>query len=48
MVLIATAREWLRIDGTDNDVIIQGLLDAVPTISDCNRPNTNAQASSHY
>jgi hypothetical protein len=30
MVSVATAREWLRIDGTDNDVIIQGLLDAVP------------------
>ena len=31
MVSIETAREWLRIDGTDNDVIIQGLLDAVPS-----------------
>ncbi len=26
MVTIDTAREWLRIDGTDNDAIIQGLL----------------------
>ncbi len=31
MVNIDTAREWLRIDGADNDAIIQGLLDAVPT-----------------
>ena len=31
MVTIETAREWLRIDGTDNDSIILGLLDAVPT-----------------
>lgn len=30
MVSLATAREWLRIDGTDNDTVIQGLLDAVP------------------
>lgn len=30
MVSISTAREWLRIDGADNDAIIQGLLDAVP------------------
>lgn len=31
MVSLATAREWLRIDSTDNDTIIQGLLDAVPS-----------------
>ena len=30
MVSLATAREWLRIDSTDNDTIIQGLLAAVP------------------
>ena len=24
------AREWLRIDGTDNDPIIQSLLDTIP------------------
>lgn len=31
MVTLDKAREWLRIDGTDNDEIIQGLLDAVPS-----------------
>ncbi|MDL2318352.1 head-tail connector protein [Eubacteriales bacterium OttesenSCG-928-A19] len=31
MVNIDVAREWLRIDGTDNDEIIRGLLDAVPS-----------------
>ena len=30
MIEIEKAREWLRIDGSDNDTIIQGLLDAVP------------------
>lgn len=30
MVSIETAREWLRIDGTDNDEIIMGLLSAAP------------------
>lgn len=30
MVTLDKAREWLRIDGTDNDDVIQGLLDAVP------------------
>lgn len=30
MVSLETAREWLRIDGTDNDAIIQGLLMACP------------------
>lgn len=30
MITLAKAREWLRIDGTDNDEIIQGLVDAVP------------------
>lgn len=30
MVSLATAREWLRIDGNDNDAVIQGLLDACP------------------
>lgn len=30
MLSIDKAREWLRIDGTDNDAIISGLLAAVP------------------
>lgn len=30
MVTLSTAREWLRIDGNDNDTIIQGLLMACP------------------
>lgn len=30
MVPLAVAREWLRIDGTDNDSIIEGLLLAAP------------------
>lgn len=30
MLSIDRAREWLRIDGTDNDEIIGGLLEAVP------------------
>lgn len=30
MLTLDKAREWLRIDGTDNDDIIQGLIDAVP------------------
>lgn len=30
-VTLADAREWLRIDGEDNDAIIQGLLDAAPS-----------------
>lgn len=30
VVTLDKAREWLRIDGTDNDLIIQGLIDAVP------------------
>lgn len=30
MLDINTAREWLRIDGTDNDDIIKSLLDAIP------------------
>lgn len=30
MISLATAREWLRIDGTDNDAVISGLLVAVP------------------
>ena len=29
-VSLATARDWLRIDGTDNDTVIQGLLNAAP------------------
>lgn len=28
---INEAREWLRIDGTDNDEIIQSLLDSIPS-----------------
>jgi hypothetical protein len=31
MVTLDKAREWLRLDGTDNDPVVQGLLDAVPT-----------------
>ena len=30
MLTLDKAREWLRIDGTDNDDIISGLLDAIP------------------
>lgn len=30
MVSLDDAREWLRLDGTDNDFIILGLLSAVP------------------
>lgn len=30
MVNLDTAREWLRLDGTDNDVVIRGLLAAAP------------------
>ena len=30
MITLDKVREWLRIDGTDNDEIIQGLIDAVP------------------
>lgn len=30
MLSIDKAREWLRIDGTDNDAVISGLLEAVP------------------
>lgn len=30
MIAIDQARDWLRIDGPDNDQIIQSLLDAVP------------------
>lgn len=30
MLSIDKAREWLRIDGTDNDTVINGLLEAVP------------------
>lgn len=30
-VSIQDAREWLRIDGTDNDAIITGLLAAAPS-----------------
>lgn len=30
MLTLDKAREWLRIDGTDNDDIIVGLLNAVP------------------
>jgi uncharacterized phage protein (predicted DNA packaging) len=31
MVTLQKAREWLRLDGTDNDEIIQGLLYAAPS-----------------
>ena len=31
MVTLEKAREWLRIDGNDNDEVIAGLLDAAPS-----------------
>jgi hypothetical protein len=31
VVTLEKAREWLRMDGTDNDEIIQGLMEAVPS-----------------
>lgn len=31
MVTLEKAREWLRVDGTDNNEIIKGLIDAVPS-----------------
>ena len=31
MISIAEAREWLRLDNTDNDEIIEGLLAAIPS-----------------
>ena len=31
MISIAEAREWLRLDNTDNDEIIEGLLTAIPS-----------------
>lgn len=30
MISLEVARNWLRVDGTDNDVIIQSLLNATP------------------
>jgi hypothetical protein len=30
-VTIEEARDWLRVSGTDNDAIIQGLLNAAPS-----------------
>lgn len=30
MVNVDKAREWLRLDGQDNDDVIKGLLDAIP------------------
>ena len=30
MLTLDKAREWLRLDGTDNDEVIQGLLAAIP------------------
>jgi len=30
MLSLDTAREWLRLDGGDNDLIIEGLLQAIP------------------
>lgn len=30
MITLNEAREYLRIDGTDNDIIISSLLDAIP------------------
>lgn len=30
-VTLSDARDWLRLDGTDNDAIVQGLLDAAPS-----------------
>ncbi len=43
MVTPDTAREWLRLDGTDNDVIVQGLLDAAPTYIEVATGMTPAQ-----
>lgn len=31
MIELSEAREWLRLDGEDNDEIIKGLLDAIPS-----------------
>ena len=30
MLTLDKGREWLRLDGTDNDDVIKGLLDAIP------------------
>ena len=30
MIEVAEAREWLRLDGDENDEIIKGLLNAIP------------------
>lgn len=30
MLTLDRAREWLRLDGTDNDLVIMGLLAAIP------------------
>ena len=30
MIEVAEAREWLRLDGNENDEIIKGLLNAIP------------------
>lgn len=30
MLTLDKAREWLRLDGADNDTVIEGLLEAIP------------------
>lgn len=43
MLSIDKAREWLRIDGTDNDAVISGLLAAVPGYIEVATGMTEAQ-----
>lgn len=43
MLSIDKAREWLRIDGTDNDAVINGLLAAVPSYIEVATGMTEAQ-----
>lgn len=45
MVSLADAREWLRIDGEDNDSLIQGLLDAAPDYLEVSTGMTATQQS---
>lgn len=44
---IDEAREWLRLDGTDNDAVVSGLIDgAAEYIAIATGLDTNAQAQS--
>lgn len=44
---IDEAREWLRLDGTDNDAVVSGLIDgAAEYIAIATGLDTNAQAES--